>query len=200
MGNERDLKQHGFKRIAIFGVGLIGGSFALALKKAGVVQHVIGVGRSAASLQRALELGIIDEIALTTELAVRDADLILIAAPVAQTAEILSSIVPYLQSATGTSLSAAVERKWRSGRRHHLPKRRSIAAFPCSWLNFARSCATDRRKPTRLPRAPRSTGASSCFRSSPFHKSSTTMAMSVSQSQIWPWNWRPPSAPMTFAR
>ncbi|MES2047343.1 MAG: prephenate dehydrogenase/arogenate dehydrogenase family protein [Pseudomonadota bacterium] len=100
MGNERDLKQQVFKRVAIFGVGLIGGSFALALKKAGAVQHVIGVGRSVDSLQRALELGIIDEIATSVELAVCDADLILIAAPVAQTAQILSSIVPHLQAET----------------------------------------------------------------------------------------------------
>jgi prephenate dehydrogenase len=100
MGNEGELMRQGFKRIAIFGVGLIGGSFALALKKANAVGHVIGVGRSAVSLQRALELGIIDEVATSIELAVRNADLILIAAPVAQTAQILSSIVPYLQPGT----------------------------------------------------------------------------------------------------
>jgi prephenate dehydrogenase len=100
MGNEGELMRQGFKRIAIFGVGLIGGSFALALKKANAVGHVIGVGRSAVSLQRALELGIIDEVATSIELAVRNADLILIAAPVAQTAQILSSIVPFLQPGT----------------------------------------------------------------------------------------------------
>ena len=100
MGNEEKLMPKKFKRIAIFGVGLIGGSFALALKKAGAVEHLIGVGRSTASLQRALELGIIDEIATSIELAVRDADLILIAAPVAQTAQILGAIVPFLQPGT----------------------------------------------------------------------------------------------------
>lgn len=100
MGNEGELMQQRFKRVAIFGVGLIGGSFALALKKAGEVQHVIGVGRSVASLQRAVELGIIDEIAVSIESAVRAADLILIAAPVAQTAQIISSILPYLQPGT----------------------------------------------------------------------------------------------------
>lgn len=100
MGNDEKLTRQGFKRVVIFGVGLIGGSFALALKKAGEVQHVIGVGRSVASLQRAVELGIIDEIAVSIESAVRAADLILIAAPVAQTAQILSSILPYLQPGT----------------------------------------------------------------------------------------------------
>ena len=100
MGNEEQLMPKKFKRLAIFGVGLIGGSFALALKSAGAAQHVIGVGRSSASLERALELGIIDEIAVSVESAVRGADLILIAAPVAQTAQILTSILPHLQPGT----------------------------------------------------------------------------------------------------
>lgn len=94
------MRQQIFKRIAIFGVGLIGGSFALALKKAGAVQQVVGVGRSLVSLQRALELGIIDEIASSVEAAVQGADLILIAAPVAQTGAILAAIEPHLQAGT----------------------------------------------------------------------------------------------------
>lgn len=97
MGN---LHKQVFKRVVIFGVGLIGGSFALALKKAGAVQQVVGVGRSQASLQRALQLGIIDEIAVSVAAAVQHADLILIAAPVAQTGAILSSIQAYLQVGT----------------------------------------------------------------------------------------------------
>lgn len=100
MGNSGSMKPQTFRRIAIFGVGLIGGSFALALKKAAAVQTIVGVGRSLASLQRAQQLGIIDEIAVSVEAAVRDADLILIAAPVAQTAAILSSIQPHLQPGT----------------------------------------------------------------------------------------------------
>jgi ketol-acid reductoisomerase len=96
-----------FKRVAIFGVGLIGGSFALALKKAGAVQHIVGVGRSQASLERALQLGIIDSIATSPEAAVKDADLVLIAAPVAQTKAILDSIQPHL-SPTRSSPTLAV--------------------------------------------------------------------------------------------
>jgi prephenate dehydrogenase len=87
-----------FKKIAIFGVGLIGGSFALALKKAGVVEQVVGVGRQLATLQRAQELGIIDAIASSVADAVAGAELILIAAPVAQTGAILASIEPHLQA------------------------------------------------------------------------------------------------------
>jgi prephenate dehydrogenase len=89
-----------FKKIAIFGVGLIGGSFALALKKAGAVEQIVGVGRHLTTLQRARELGIIDVIATTVADAVADADLILIAAPVAQTGAILASIAPHLQAGT----------------------------------------------------------------------------------------------------
>ncbi|MGB7193665.1 MAG: prephenate dehydrogenase/arogenate dehydrogenase family protein [Collimonas pratensis] len=89
-----------FKKIAIFGVGLIGGSFALALKKAGVVEQIVGVGRHLTTLQRARELGIIDQIASDAAEAVSGADLILIAAPVAQTGAILASIAPHLQAGT----------------------------------------------------------------------------------------------------
>jgi prephenate dehydrogenase len=87
-------------KITIFGVGLIGGSFALALKRAGAVRQITGVGRSANSLARAKELGIIDVISASPADAVRDADLVLIAAPVAQTEAILASIRPHLQADT----------------------------------------------------------------------------------------------------
>ena len=89
-----------FQKIAIFGVGLIGGSFALALKKAGAAAHIVGVGRSLRSLERAAELGIIDAFTDLPAEAVAGADLVLIAAPVAQTGAILEAIKPYLQPGT----------------------------------------------------------------------------------------------------
>lgn len=89
-----------FKKIAIFGVGLIGGSFALALKKAGAVQQIVGLGRTTASLARARELGIIDVASTSVEFALNDTDLVLIAAPVAQTESILTAIAPHLQPGT----------------------------------------------------------------------------------------------------
>jgi len=67
--------------LTIVGVGLISGSFALALKDKGFVKHVIGVSRTKASEQKALELGLIDE-ALPLEEAVKKADLIYVAIPV----------------------------------------------------------------------------------------------------------------------
>ncbi|WP_296000586.1 prephenate dehydrogenase/arogenate dehydrogenase family protein [Rugamonas sp.] len=87
-------------KIVIFGVGLIGGSFALALKKAGAVRIVVGMDRSAASLARARELGIIDAAGADMAAALDGADLVLLAAPVAQTAAILSALAPHLQAGT----------------------------------------------------------------------------------------------------
>lgn len=88
------------KKIAIFGVGLIGGSFALALKRAGAVGQVVGVGRTAATLERARELGIIDAGSTSVAAALEGAELVLIAAPVAQTGAILAAIAPHLRPGT----------------------------------------------------------------------------------------------------
>jgi len=79
-------------RLAVIGVGLIGGSFALALKQAKAVTHVVGVGRNAANLKLALELGIIDSSAPDPATAARGADLILISTPVAQFPAVLASL------------------------------------------------------------------------------------------------------------
>ena len=73
-----------FERVAVIGVGLIGGSFALALKEARACRHVVGAGRSPANLARALELGIIDSTAPDAVAAAHNADLVLLATPVAQ--------------------------------------------------------------------------------------------------------------------
>jgi prephenate dehydrogenase len=80
------------KRLAVIGVGLIGGSFALGLKKAKAVSHVVGVGRNAANLKLALERGIIDAIAPDPAAAARDADLVLVATPVAQFPAVFASL------------------------------------------------------------------------------------------------------------
>ena len=82
-----------FERVAVIGVGLIGGSFALALKAAKLCGHVTGIGRSAANLKLAKDRGIVDSIA--TEIG--DADLVLVASPVAQFPKILAKIAPQLK-------------------------------------------------------------------------------------------------------
>jgi len=88
------------KKIVIFGVGLIGGSVALALKKAGNTAQIVGVGRRQEHLQTALDLGVIDMATDDIRLALQDADLVLIATPVAQTPAILSVIKPHLNANT----------------------------------------------------------------------------------------------------
>ena len=88
-----------FNRVVIFGVGLIGGSFALGLKAAGAVTHVVGLGRNPANLARALELGVIDE-ACTDPAVVAGADLVLLAMPVGQMGTVLGAIAPHLGTGT----------------------------------------------------------------------------------------------------
>jgi prephenate dehydrogenase len=85
------------ERVAIIGVGLIGGSFSLALKEKGLCGHVVGVGRSAANLKLALERGIIDSIAEGPAAAVKEADLVLISTPVAQFENVLLEIKDVLR-------------------------------------------------------------------------------------------------------
>ena len=86
-----------FPKVAVVGVGLIGGSFALALKAARLCGTVTGAGRGAANLRLALEHGIIDAIAADAAGAAADADLVLVAAPVAQFEAIFAAIAPALK-------------------------------------------------------------------------------------------------------
>jgi prephenate dehydrogenase len=103
-----DVAAFSFNKLVIFGVGLIGGSLARALRERGEAdgtRTVIGVGRSAASSARALELGVIDgAAALNDDAALRDAlagaDFVLLAVPVAQTRPLLERIAPLLGANT----------------------------------------------------------------------------------------------------
>jgi prephenate dehydrogenase len=87
-------------KVVIVGVGLIGGSFALGLKAAGAARHIVGMGRSREVMARALELGLVDEVTESAQDAMRGADLVLVAAPVAQTGRILASLLPWLEPQT----------------------------------------------------------------------------------------------------
>jgi len=86
-----------FNTVTIVGVGLIGGSFSLALKDYKLVNRVIGVSRTGATAQRALELGIIDEV-LPLEEAVRQSDLIYLAIPVDVTLPVMKTILDLMNS------------------------------------------------------------------------------------------------------
>ncbi len=84
------------EKLVIVGVGLIGGSFALALKGAGAVGRVIGVGRGASNIRRALELAIIDAAGALDRETLADADLVLLAVPVGQMPSAMRSMAPLL--------------------------------------------------------------------------------------------------------
>ena len=88
------------KKVVIFGVGLIGGSFALALRKANAAGELVGFGRGAATLEQACRLGIIDRAGQDIALEVADADLILLATPVGQMSGLMAKIAPYLGAHT----------------------------------------------------------------------------------------------------
>jgi prephenate dehydrogenase len=98
------------RKLAIFGVGLIGGSFALALRRADAVAQVVGVGRSQANLARAVELGVIDAIAADAADALAGADLVLVAVPVQQTERVLNQIADHIEPGAAVTDGGSTKR------------------------------------------------------------------------------------------
>jgi len=86
-----------FKKITIIGIGLIGSSLALALKKQGFSGKITGVGRNEGNLVKAKELGIVDDYSTSHAEGVLDADLIVLASPVGQFEEILINIKDHIK-------------------------------------------------------------------------------------------------------
>jgi len=85
-----------FEKLALIGCGLMGGSFALALKQAQLVTHVTGYSASDATRQKALALGVVDSIAESAAQAVQGADLVLVAVPVSATHLTFAALAPAL--------------------------------------------------------------------------------------------------------
>ncbi len=110
-------------KLVIIGVGLIGGSFALALKKARVVREVVGVGRSRRNLQAALRRGVIDRAEPDAVRAVADADLVLIGAPVGQMPGIFARIGPALSPGTVVTDAGSTKQDVIAAARRHLGER-----------------------------------------------------------------------------
>ncbi|NNE64524.1 MAG: prephenate dehydrogenase/arogenate dehydrogenase family protein, partial [Gammaproteobacteria bacterium] len=69
------------EKLVIIGVGLIGGSLSLALKQAGVVNHVVGCGRNQDNLQKGVDIGVIDSFETSISKAVKTADIVVAAVP-----------------------------------------------------------------------------------------------------------------------
>jgi prephenate dehydrogenase len=110
------------ERLAIAGVGLIGGSLALAAREAGLVGEVVGWGRTAANLETARARGIVDRVAATPADAVAGADVVVLAAPVRACAPLAEAFRPHakrgaLLTDVGSvkgELVAALEPAWAS--------------------------------------------------------------------------------------
>ena len=87
-------------KLVIIGVGLIGGSFSLALREAGLVREIVGVGRSMENLSAALGTYVIDSASQDAAAAVPGADLVLLAVPVGQMGASMAAIAPHLSAHT----------------------------------------------------------------------------------------------------
>lgn len=82
----------GFEQLGVIGCGLMGGSFALAMKRAGLVKRVVGYSKSPSTTQRALQMGVIDVEAPSALLAVSGADVVILAVPVGAMAATFKAI------------------------------------------------------------------------------------------------------------
>lgn len=89
-----------FKRVAIIGPGLIGGSMGMALQKRGLASTVVGVGRRQESLDRALQVGAVNEVTLDLRDGVAGADLVVLATPIAAFQELAALLAECLKPET----------------------------------------------------------------------------------------------------
>lgn len=86
-----------FEKVCIAGIGLIGGSFGLALREKGLARRVVGLARREETCTAALKLGAVDEATTDFAVAVRDADLIFLASPVGQIKPLCEQFAPLLK-------------------------------------------------------------------------------------------------------
>jgi len=105
-----------FNKLAIIGVGLIGGSLAIALRNAGVVDLVVGCGRGEANLKKAIELGVIDIYTHDVKKAIADADLVFVAVPLGAMKSVFQQMRGHLPEdaivTDGGSAKASVVEDW----------------------------------------------------------------------------------------
>ncbi|TIC82286.1 prephenate dehydrogenase [Crenobacter intestini] len=129
--------------LVVVGVGLIGGSFALALRRAGRVRHVIGVGRSLANMQRALELGVVDEVSTELGDACARAGMVLLATPVGQMGALFGAMAPRLPEHTIVTDAGSTKGDVALLMREHLPGHlaRCVPAHPIAGSDLSGAAA-----------------------------------------------------------
>ncbi|HTR28935.1 MAG TPA: prephenate dehydrogenase [Puia sp.] len=118
-----------FQSVTIVGVGLIGGSFSLALKDRGLARNIIGVSRSDGTLAKALELGLIDE-ALPLAEAVKKSDLIYVAIPVDSTLPVMRQIMDLVTDKQIVADAGSTKKALCESLEAHPMRRRFVATHP----------------------------------------------------------------------
>ncbi len=118
-----------FDSVTIIGVGLISGSFSLALKDRGLARNVIGVSRTKESLDKALALGLIDE-ALPLEEAVRKSDLIYVAIPVDATIPVMRQVMDLINEKQIVADAGSTKKALCEALADHPLRRRFVATHP----------------------------------------------------------------------
>lgn len=137
MSSQRDKKNNDFSIsplggqgvTTIVGVGLISGSFAIALKEKGFAKHVIGVSRTEASAKKAIELGIIDE-ALPLEEAVKKSDFIYVAIPVDATVPVMQQIMDLITDKQIVADAGSTKYVLCDALKDHPMRKRFVATHP----------------------------------------------------------------------
>ncbi len=118
-----------FNNVTIVGVGLISGSFALAMKQHGFAKHIIGVSRTKASEQKALELGLIDE-ALSLKEAVKKSDFIYVAIPVDATIPVMQQIMDLVNDQQIVVDAGSTKFALCDALNNHVNRKRFVASHP----------------------------------------------------------------------
>lgn len=118
-----------FNTVTIVGVGLISGSFSLALKERALVKKVIGVCRTEASAKKAIELGLIDEV-LPLEEAVKQADLIYVAIPVDATIGVMQQVMDMVTDKQIVADAGSTKQALCEALNDHPMRKRFVATHP----------------------------------------------------------------------
>ena len=100
-----------FKRVAIVGVGLIGGSLGKAAKEKGLFGEVVGIGRNENNLKKARQLGIVDKFTTDLKEGVHQAELVILATPVGAIVDLIAAMTPHLRPNTIITDVGSVKKK-----------------------------------------------------------------------------------------
>jgi len=109
------------QRLSIIGVGLIGGSLARALRRAGVVQHITGIGRGRKNLERAVELGVVDDYSQDIASGVKHADMVIVAVPMGMYDQVFEAMAGHVKQGCIISDAGSTKQHAIAAAKRHLP-------------------------------------------------------------------------------